>query len=171
MTVDEYAKTKRAKDARRRYDKRLAEHRCVTCGGQDERTLEGHTRCAACYAKAYRNPQVRSADQKKRDAEKKRDRSAARAAAMQCVDCGHQDYRTLNGKQFCARCQRRRNATNRAYRDSGRISENQKRRRARLVEMGLCSKCGKNAPEEGRRWCTDCIVRERMRRERKKYAL
>lgn len=162
MTGEEYAKAKQVKAARKRYDERVAEHRCVTCGEQDERTLAGRTRCAACYAKAYKWPQTATEESRKSAALKKREQRAAWRAEMRCTSCGAQDYLTFRGKPLCAACQRRRNRQQKEYRESGGMAEAGKRRRDARRAAGLCTKCGKNRPEEGHVQCTDCLVRDRM---------
>ena len=123
MTGEEYAKAKQVKAARKRYDARVAEHRCVTCGAQDERTLAGRTRCAACYAKAYKWPQRATDESRKSAALKKREFRAAMKAEGRCMNCGAQDYLTLRGKPLCVACQRRRNRQQKDYRESGGMSD------------------------------------------------
>lgn len=162
MTVEEYAKAKAARKVRERYDRRVAAKECVTCGGQDERTLAGHTRCAACYAKAYKNPQVVTEDDLKRYAANRRAKKNLYKATGRCHDCGAVDYRVSRGKKLCARCLRRRKQKDEGYRQSGQQAEWQKQRRERFVAAGMCAKCGKNPPEEGRKQCTDCLVRGRL---------
>ena len=171
MTGEEYAKAKQVKAARKRYDERVAEHRCVTCGEQDERTLAGRTRCAACYAKAYKWPQRMTDESRKSAALKKREFRAAMKAEGRCMNCGAQDYLTLRGKPLCAGCQRRRNRQQKDYRESGGMAEAGKRRRDARRAAGLCTKCGKNRPEEGHVQCTDCLVRDRMYRRRQRAAM
>lgn len=70
-------------------DRRLAEHRCVQCGAQDESTLAGHYRCRVCIDKqaAYLRRIHRE-----------------RKAAGQCQICGMADSRTRRGMMMCARC-------------------------------------------------------------------
>ena len=162
MTVEEYAKAKAARKVRERYDRLVAANACVTCGAQDERTLSGRTRCAACYAKAYKNPQVVTEADLKRYAANRRAKRKQNEEKGLCRDCGAVDYSVLHGKKLCARCQRRRKGKNDRYHKSGKSAEWQKRRREQYKAEGLCSKCGKNPPEEGRLQCTDCLVRNRI---------
>lgn len=166
MTVEEYAKAKCARKMRERYDRLVAEHRCVSCTGQDERTLAGHTRCASCYAKAYKNPQVVTEDDLKRYAANRQAKKNRFKALGRCHDCGEVDYRVSRGNKLCARCQRRRDKKQEAYRQSGQQSQWQRDRRERFRAAGMCTKCGKNPPEEGRQYCTDCLVRGRMYKRR-----
>ena len=167
MTIEEYAKAKQARAMRQRYDRRVADHLCVSCGRQDERTLAGHIRCALCNEKAYSSPQVVTQDSRARQARQKREKRKALSEMGLCHECGGEDYLTQRGKPLCAACQRRRNRQMEDYRDSGRMAEARKRRRESRRAAGMCTKCGKNVPEEGHVQCTDCLVRDRIYRWRK----
>jgi len=162
MTVEEYAKAKYARKQRERYDRLVAERRCVSCSGQDERTLAGHTRCAACYARAYKNPQVLTEEDLKRYAANRRAKRQKNIENGLCRDCGAMDYRVSRGMKLCARCQRRRDKKAQTYQKSGKRSEWQRNRREQFIAAGMCAKCGRNPPEEGKLQCTDCLVRQRI---------
>lgn len=168
MTVEEYAKQNRAKKVRLRYDKLVSEHRCTQCGGQDARTLAGRTRCEVCYAKAYKPRNERSERQRADEVRKHKEKRYERLEAKQCRECGKQDYSTLHGKQLCAACQRRCNEKIKAYAESGKRADNQKRRRLEFEANGKCVKCGRNEPETGRKYCTDCLVRERIYKRKRR---
>lgn len=168
MTPEERIALERKRYVHRRYEYCVAHHECVNCRKVDERTLAGHIRCAECYDKAYVSNPTPTPEKRARDAERKRQQRAARAGKRLCVGCGKQDYLTMKGKPLCAACQRRRDEVSLAYRQSGRLAEYQKSRREAFKAAGLCSKCGKNAPEPGRVMCTDCLVRDRMCRWRKR---
>ena len=47
-------------DAESRYKKMKELHNCTDCGGQDERTLAGYTRCSACAEKCRQRAKSRS---------------------------------------------------------------------------------------------------------------
>lgn len=77
-----------------------AEHRCVSCGKQDERTIAGKTLCGVC-AKRHSANIMRN---KERHYEHTKRRFERMKAEHRCVVCGNQDARTLIGKQKCAEC-------------------------------------------------------------------
>ena len=84
-----------------RYKARMkAEHRCVRCGKQDERTIEGKTLCGVC---AKKNSEYIMRNKERYYAHTKR-RFERMLSEHRCVDCGRQDARTLIGKQKCAVC-------------------------------------------------------------------
>lgn len=168
MTGEEYAKRNRAKKVRLRYDKLVSEHRCTQCGGQDARTLAGRTRCEFCYAKAYKPRKEWSEQQKADEIRKHKEKRQERLDAMQCRECGKQDYSTLHGKQLCAACQRRTKENAKQYTESGKRAANQMRRREEFIAQGKCVKCGRNEPELGKLHCTDCLVRERIYKRKRR---
>ena len=168
MTPEERIKLERKRYVQRRYRYCLEHHECVNCRKVDDRTLAGHIRCHACNDKAYRTAKPPTSEKKAMYTKAKRDRRNDRAERKVCRDCGREDYLTLRGKPLCAACQRKRNVSHRQYMESGRLSEYQKARRDAFRLAGMCSKCGKNAPEAGHRTCTDCLVRDKLYRLRKK---
>ena len=167
MTGEEYARMKRDQRIRRRYDRLKAEGRCTQCGGQDERTLAGHTRCEACNSRAYRTARPKTVAEKTTDAQRLRERRQAWRNSGKCGWCGAEDYMTQHGKPLCISCLRKRGELAEAYKH-GNASENRKRRRDRFREAGMCTNCGKNRPEPGRMQCTDCLVAERIRTRRRR---
>lgn len=169
MTVEEYRRHKNNEYTKRRYFELVNDHRCGTCGRQDERTLAGYTRCAECYAKAYRKTQVKTDAQKRRGVQRKKELRQKRAEEWRCKWCGNQDYLTLRGRPLCASCQRLRDRYDEDYKNSGAAAVNRKRRRDMWREQGLCTNCGKNPPEPGRMTCTDCLVRKRISRRMRRH--
>ena len=82
----------------RKYHKRKANHQCVQCGLQDERTLAGRTMCDWCARKNRMSTAVCN--------EKKYKLYHERKAAGVCVMCGApRDNKTLR----CERCRQRAN--------------------------------------------------------------
>lgn len=78
--------------AKARYDRRKADHRCGSCGGQDERTLAGRAYCEAC---------------RERLAIAERMRYAYLRGRRRCGVCGQQDEYTLAGAARCVKCAER----------------------------------------------------------------
>lgn len=74
-----------AESQKSRYKKMKELHNCTDCGGQDERTLAGYTRCNSC-------------------AEKLRQYGHKLKEQHRCTKCGEQDKRTLAGKTRCEFC-------------------------------------------------------------------
>lgn len=168
MTPEERIALERKRYVQKRYRQCIENHECVNCRTVDERTLAGHIRCERCNRRAYQLSRPVTQEQREKLARDKRERRRRRSEKQQCHECGRQDYLTLRGRPLCALCQRKRNESERAYHDSGRLAEYQRSRRAAFKAAGMCSKCGKNPPESGRALCTDCLVRDRMYRWRKK---
>lgn len=73
---------------RARYARLKAEHRCVLCGAQDERTLSGMTRCEKC-------------------AQSEKDYYQMRKKYHLCVNCGKEDAYTMMGRSYCYECESR----------------------------------------------------------------
>ena len=72
-----------------------------------------------------------------------------------CPKCGRKWSKEENGTVTCPVCLERKR-------------EEEARRRARLIEAGLCSRCGAKPARDGRRMCADCAeyVREK---DKEKY--
>lgn len=79
------------KQSRDLYAKRHGERKCVKCGKQDEWTLRGRSRCAACAAAEKAGDHFR-------------EKYHTRKAEHRCTSCGKQDERTLNGMTRCEAC-------------------------------------------------------------------
>ena len=124
---------------------------------------------------AYRDPaRGRAADR-----ERFRKRTEQRRAAVLCPRCGA--HEPENGLALCGVCAEKRRAWDRA-RDARRRAAGIKRQRnragersrarqriAKRIARGVCTKCGVNPPESGRRLCAACGEKRRAA-ERARYA-
>ena len=119
---------------------------------------------------AYADPEVGKA----RGRERFHRRVAERLAAGLCTRCGREPPET--GRKTCQACaekrriaDRQRDARLRAAglprRDIDRAREYERERSRRVAEeraaRALCTKCGVNPPEDGRRWCEPCLATRR----------
>lgn len=86
--------------SKRKYHQRKEERRCVYCGAQDSRTLDGKITCFRCSAKESGRDARRYQSRKGPMLE----RYEGRKAEGRCVQCGCQDGRTLSGHVRCIRC-------------------------------------------------------------------
>ena len=101
-------------------------------------------------------------------------RMAERLAAGLCTRCGREPPET--GRKICQACAEKRRIADRhrdarlrdaglPRRDSDRAREFERERSRRVVEeraaRALCTKCGVNPPEDGRRWCEPCLTTRR----------
>ena len=126
---------------------------------------------------AYADPEVGKACGRERF----RRRVAERLAAGLCTRCGREPPEI--GRKTCEACAKKRRVADRQrdarLRDAGlprrdidRAREYERERSRRVVEeraaRALCTKCGVNSPEDGRRWCEPCMV-ERREDERVRY--
>ena len=124
---------------------------------------------------AYRDVEQR----RRRDRERFLERTERRRAAGLCPRCGVR--RPENGLALCGECAGKRRASERA-RDARRRAAGIKRRRnvvgerardrrrtAEWIARGVCTKCGVNQPEPGRRLCAACGEKRRAA-ERARYA-
>ena len=118
---------------------------------------------------------------KARGRERFRRRVAERLAAGLCTRCGRKPPET--GRKTCRACAEKRRIADRRRdarlrdaglprRDSDRARAYERDRSRRVVEeraaRALCTKCGVNPPEDGRRWCEPCTV-ERREDDRARY--
>ena len=108
-----------------------------------------------------------------RDRARSRRRAAERAAAGLCVRCGRRPPEA--GRAACAECTERKRAASRArdarLRAEGRprrrrepretVRERRRRLTADRIARGVCTKCGIDPPEDGRRQCEPCLARGR----------
>lgn len=153
---------------RRERDHKLREYRrenklCGRCGKQDERTLGGMQRCAACAEKArVQNRQYRQMHPSFREQQRleKIETYAWLRERKLCVRCKTQDAFTLAGRCYCAECaeidaQRPRNKQARA--------ERKKQKDAERKEKGLCIQCGKPLDRDGV-YCRRCVFRINRKR-------
>jgi len=157
----------------RAYQKKVAEHRCITCGKQDERTLSGKVRCNACFEKyreisRRRKPKTR--EQRDKENADKRAWAAKLKSLHACTRCGTKDKRTLNGYTTCAICAAKHRRWQRNCEDKERKHERTKKLRDLRREQGLCPNCGGKREEPDRVLCIDCRVRARMNDWRRKQA-
>ena len=82
-----------------------------------------------------------------------------------CPSCGH--VYAEPGSVYCAMCHKRIEA-GRERKDPGRVKRNayNRDRKARLIEMGLCTWCGKREAVEGQRLCPVCRKTSRESKEK-----
>lgn len=150
---------------KRHYMKMLVEGRCVDCGGVDDFTKGGRSRCAACNAKHPRpERKVLTQEQRDRDNADKREWAKMRKAAHVCIDCGRQDKRTIGGKCQCLQCAKKRADRRRETRDPEHEKELRKARKARWIAAGLCSNCGHEKEEPDKAMCAACKVKHKLRK-------
>ena len=151
---------------KRAYQKKVDEHRCVTCGKQDERTLQGLRYCLECRDrhKANANPRKPKTDEyrERHNADKREWRRKCIELGI-CSCCGVRDKHTVEGHEFCSRCAARKNKWQREHWNKDKKSEYHKSRRDAWREQGLCTYCGKPKEEPDKMLCIDCRVRARMR--------
>ena len=172
MTIEEYAKKDRKKYAKRLYWGRVEAHECTQCGKQDARTLEGRTRCAECAEKHNESTRKRREENgREKDVNRYRWRRKEYIENRCCHKCGTQDYLTMRGKALCISCSRKDKARQEKRKQDGSRSVYEKQMRLNRKEIGVCSKCGKSEPEPGRKYCTNCLVRERMYKRKYKAIL
>ena len=102
-----------------------------------------------------------------------RRRAAEWAAAGLCVRCGRGPPEA--GRTACAECAEQKRAASRARdarrRAEGRfrqrrepretVRERRRRQTASRIARGVCTKCGANRPEDGRRQCAPCLAKGR----------
>lgn len=83
-----------------------------------------------------------------------------------CVCCGQQDERTLSGKVLCIKCHNVQRSYLERHRDEkkDRSAYNRERRR-RLLEIGICPRCGKNHVAPKRKNCAACLAKGQLYRE------
>ena len=108
-----------------------------------------------------------------RDRARSRRRAGERAAAGLCVPCGRRAPEA--GRTACAECAERKRAASRArdarLRAEGRprrrrepretVRQRRRRQTADRIARGVCTKCGIDPPEDGRRQCGPCLARGR----------
>ena len=126
---------------------------------------------------AYKDAEVGKA----RGRERFHRRVAERLAAGLCTRCGRVPPET--GRKTCHACTEKRRIADRQRdarlrdtglprRDPDRARQYERERSRRMVEeraaRALCTKCGINPPEDGRRWCELCLV-ERREDDRARY--
>lgn len=86
-----------------------------------------------------------------------------------CVVCHRQDAYTLAGRSVCATCAERHNQAGLKYNEAHRETINQaaRDRTASRKLAGLCTRCGKRKPMNGRAMCDVCLARKRRQRRRR----
>lgn len=153
------------KQNKRAYLRKISEHRCVNCGKQDERTLQGFIKCKACVArnKANASPRPkRTPEQQAKSTQDKRDWIQRCKDVQMCIRCGTKDKHTIAGHRLCLICAGKDNKRQRETRDKERVNESNKSRRDSWREHGLCTYCGGKKEEPDKAMCIDCRVRARM---------
>ena len=156
----------------RAYQKKVAEHRCVTCGKQDERTLAGMVYCQVCRDRHRANAspkKPRTQEQRERENANKRDWTARFRSLKACIVCGTKDKRTVNGYGLCAICAAKKRKWGHEHRDLEAERAYAKARRDKWREQGLCTYCGGKRDEPDKMLCTDCRVKARMKKRKRKY--
>ena len=154
----------------RAYQKKVAERRCVTCGKQDGRTLEGKRYCRVCYDRHRANAsprKPRTPEQREYENANKREWTARLKALQVCTLCGTKDRRTVNGRGLCERCAAKRRKWQGEHRHLEADRAYAKARRDKWREQGLCTYCGGKREEPERMLCIDCRVKARMKKWRK----
>lgn len=160
---------------------------CAACGGALD--LQGKTRCSDCVELERRRAiqraeslerrgrcvvcgqqsQAKTCDRCAADARSRvRKRQQLLKASSLCVSCGRRPVAAGRSVQYCEECAerlsdaaRRRYATDSTYRQK-RIEAKRAYER-RLLEQGLCQRCGKNKVEAGRKTCRQCLDRIKKR--------
>lgn len=125
-------------------EQRKAEKRCISCGAQDDRTLDGKCLCAECREK--RRESVRAAGGYKRYS----NYDLCKQAKI-CCDCKKQDAYTLNGHAYCYECNEIRNekARQRRAENRERYVETERAHYRDTKEKRLCTSCGKPLDRPG----------------------
>lgn len=157
----------------RAYQRKVAEHRCVCCGQQDERTLSGRIYCQECLDRHNAaNPRKKlNKEQREHASQYKRDVKQWYLEHQVCMRCKTKDKHTLAGHLLCARCAAKQAKHRRDKYDAEKMNAYHKSRRDAWREQGLCTNCGGKKEEPDKMMCIDCRVRARMRhaaRQRKK---
>lgn len=146
--------------------------RCSDCveserrrGIQRAERLERHGRCVAC---GQPSP-TKTCDECMSDARgRTRKRQLQLKSSSLCVSCGSRPISPGRSVQYCEECadrladaQRRRYATDEGYRR--KRLEAKRAHERRLLEQGLCQRCGKNKVDAGRKTCRACLDRIKSR--------
>ena len=149
---------------RREYFKK--NHRCVSCGKKDERTLIGKTQCQSCYNKEkeylarkaagikIEKPKIsdeeRKAHRRQVQREYMREKRAWRKQHHVCTECGAQDALTMAGHSKCTDCfeKRRKYYGYKGCYDFAKPKKKieylcTKEERRERPDKGLCWLCGK----------------------------
>ncbi len=71
-------------------------------------------------------------------------RQSERHEEKRCIQCGGFDSRTYNGYSRCAACAHKNYVRTLALREE-------------RYSHGLCTRCGKNVPKDGKKMCQKCI--------------
>lgn len=134
--------------------RRKAEHLCVQCGCQDERTLKGMVRCAKCSEACKRNMKNRNQYLKEH---------------QRCIRCGERDAFTIAGRCYCAECAEKTRASSREWDRLNR--EHRRELYAETVERmkaaGICTRCHKRPAKPGRLECAVCLKKNMLRQRQK----
>ena len=85
-----------------------------------------------------------------------------------CVMCGEQDVRTIRGKCLCENCNQRRKEYMQHYysENKDKIKQKQRISRSEIKSQGICPRCLKRTPENGKIVCRHCIEEVRNRRNK-----
>ena len=155
---------------KRSYQKKVNEHRCVTCGKPDERTLSGRVYCQVCWDRHRANASPRKKRSPEQQAKENADKREWQAKCLEiqiCTRCGRKDKHTVNGHLLCSICAAKKNKWQHEHWNSEEKSKYYKNRRNQWREQGLCTYCGGKKEEPDKMLCIDCRVRARMRRTKR----
>ena len=148
---------------------------CVECGKQDNRTLQGLTRCTECSERAkeyYKRCKEKNPDSfKNKNADKQKWRELLRKNHL-CLDCKKMDAYTLNGRPKCAEC-----AEKDALRHKKWRTENREKSKAisaeyhqRYINEKRCSRCGSKLPSDYfHKMCYRCRVECREYKDEQRW--
>lgn len=124
MDISEYRKKKIRESQKRHREKCKREHRCISCGNTDERTLSGKTRCEKCtetqkksYRKWYRTEHGKEVNRKKR-----RKMAYKRISQGVCIKCGKNPPKDTS--MYCEECIQKSNERSRRSRQRKKEKKN-----------------------------------------------
>lgn len=143
---------------RQRREMRKAQFRCVQCGEQDARTLEGMALCAECREKSLEARHRRGGYSiySMYDLRKKN---------HLCTKCGKQDAYTLAGRAYCFECNEHKNELQRARRAKDPEKERERCRAQYYAKKDkcVCIECGKPLDRFTVR-CRKCSMKKSRKR-------
>lgn len=130
---------------------RRMQKRCRECGKRDAYTEAGRLYCAECRARANELQRGMSADQKAHKAAGEKALREARKAAGICPKCGKREI--TPGYLTCDICRSKNRRRMRGVRAESGVTDT-----TVASALGLCTRCRKNTPVEGRKLCAECAA-------------